>query len=380
MSSADRSADDSGGLLERVAGYLLNATVLERIGIAVGATAFAIGIGLIIVALAGYNPVRFATQMVVGAFGSERAIARTLRFSTLFILAGLAVAVAFRAGVFNIGVQGQLVVGGFACVMSIVWSAPYLPGGVLGGVLLIGIGILSALVAGGLYGALPGVLKAYAGANEIITTIMLNFIAIGVVGWLVNGPVRGEDARSVRTEQLPDYVSFPQIVFSDSSFSIIGLGIAILTVIGVAFVFTRTRYGYDMVTSGYQATAARFSGVDSERTIVATMTFSGMVAGLVGAIFAIMIQGSFTDPAGIGNYGFDGIAVSLLAANNPIGVIPAGILFGGLESAGSHIQIRSDVPVQLINGIIGLVVLFVAVPELFRMIGARMGLGGGSDE
>ena len=370
------ASDSESGPFERVAGYLLNATVLERIGIAIGATVFALAIGLVIVALAGYNPVRFASQIVVGAFGSERAIARTLRFSTLFVLAGLAVAVAFRAGVFNIGVQGQFIVGGIACVMAIIWLAPLLPEGVLGGVILIAIGTLSAIIAGGLYGALPGVLKAYGGANEIITTIMLNFIAIGVVGWLVNGPFRDPEATSVRTEQLPDHVSLPQIVFSDSSFSIVGFVAAIIVVVAVAFLFTRTRFGYDMVTSGYQETAARFSGVASKQTIVATMTLSGMVAGLTGAIFAIMIQGSFTDPAGIGNYGFDGIAVSLLAANNPLGVLPAGILFGGLESAGSHIQIRSDVPIQLIDGIIGLVVLFVAAPELFRMIGARMGLGG----
>jgi len=297
MSSVS-DTDESKSRFERIAGYLLDATVLERIGIAVGSTVFALAIGLVIVALAGYNPFRFATQLVVGAFGSERAIARTLRFSTLFVLAGLAVAVAFRAGVFNIGVQGQFIVGGMACVMSIIWTAPYLPTGVIGGVILIGIGIASAVVSGGLYGALPGALKAYADANEIITTIMLNFIAIGVVGWLVNGPLRGEDARSVRTEQLPDYVAFPQVVFSDPNFSVVGFGIAVLAVVSVAFVLTRTRYGYDMVTSGYQATAARFSGVDSKRTIVATMTLSGMIAGLTGAIFVVMIQGSMTDPGG----------------------------------------------------------------------------------
>lgn len=366
----------SPGLLDRLARSLLNATVLERIGIAIGSTAFALAIGLVIVAVAGYNPIRFASQLVVGSFGSERAIARTLRFSTLFILAGLAVAVAFRTGVFNIGVQGQFVVGGIACVMSIVWTAPYLPGGAIGGLLLITFGTVVAMICGGLYGAFPGALKAYAGANEIITTIMLNFIAIGVVGWLVNGRFREEGATGVRTEELPEYVSFPSVIFSDPNFSLVGFGIAIAAVAGVAVVFSRTNYGYDMVTSGYQAAAATFSGVNSERTIVATMTFSGMVAGLTGAIFAIMIQGFYTDPAGIGNYGFDAIAVSLLAANNPIGVIPAGLLFGGLDSAGSHIQIRSDVPVQLIDGIIGLVVLFVAAPELFRMLAARTGLGG----
>jgi simple sugar transport system permease protein len=362
--------------LDRAADYMLNATVLERIAIAIGSTTLALLVGLLVVAVAGYDPVRFAGQMIVGSIGSERAITRTLRFTTLFVLAGVAVAVAFRAGVFNIGVQGQLIVGGIACVVSIVWLAPYLPATAAGGVVLLFVGTLAAVVSGGLYGALPGVLKAYAEANEIITTIMLNFIAIGFVGWAVDGPLRGEGATSVRTERLPEHVALPQLLFDDPNFSVVGLAAALAVVALVAVLMTRTSFGYDMVTSGYQAAAATFSGVDAERTVVTTMTLSGMIAGLTGAVFAIMIQGYFTDPAGIGNYGFDAIAVSLLAGNNPIGVVPAGLLFGGLESSGSHIQIHSDVPVQLIDGIIGLVVLFVAAPELFRMIAERTGLGG----
>jgi len=144
----------------------------------------------------------------------------------------------------------------------------------------------------------------------------------------------------------------------------------------VAVVMSRTSFGYDMVTSGHQESAAGYSGVDAKRMIVSSMTFSGMVAGLTGAVFVIMIQGYYTDPTGVGNYGFDAIAISLLAANNPVGVVPAGLLFGALESAGSYITIRTDVPVQLIDGIVGLVVLFVSVPELFRAFAKRTGLGG----
>lgn len=355
---------------------MLDATVLERIAIATASTVMALLIGLLIAAAAGHNPIVLAQQLVVGAFGSQGAISRTLRYTTIFILAGVSVAIAFQAGVFNIGVQGQFIVGGFACVVLILWLAPILPGGTVGGVGLVLLGTLIAVVAGGLYGALPGVLKAYGGANEIITTIMLNFIAIGAVGWLVQGWFRAEGSAAPNTERLPENVSLPQIVFSDSSFSIIGLGLTLALVAIVAVIMTRTGFGYDMVTSGYQESAATYSGVDAKRTIVATMTFSGMVAGFAGAVFAIMIQGYYTEPTGIGNYGFDAIAVSLLAANNPIGVVPAALLFGGLESAGSHIQINSAVPVQLIDGIVGLVVLFVAAPELFRMAAKRTGLGG----
>lgn len=363
-------------MVDRAASRMLDATVLERIGIAIASTLLALLIGLGIVAAAGHNPFRFAYQLIVGSFGSERAVARTLRYSVLFVLAGVAVAVAFRAGVFNIGVQGQFVVGGFATVVTIVRVAPHLPNGTGSGIVLMLIGTIAAIVAGGLYAALPGVLKAYSGANEIITTIMLNFIAIGAVGWLVAGRFGDPEATATRTERLPEHVELPSVVFDDPNLSIVGILLTVAVVVLVAAVMARTSFGYDMVTSGYQETAATYSGVDARRMIVSTMTLSGMVAGLGGAVFAIMIQGYFTDPSGIGNYGFDAIAVSLLAANNPVGVVPAGLLFGGLESAGSHIQINSDVPVQLIDGIVGLVVLFVAVPELFRIVARRTGLGG----
>lgn len=362
--------------LDRAAGRMLRASVFERLAIATASTALALLIGVGIVAAAGYDPVQFITSLLEGALGGRSAIARTLRFSTLFILTGVAVAVAFRAGVFNIGVQGQFVVGGITTIMSIIWMAPLLPEGVVGGVALICIGTLAGTLAGGAYGALPGALKAYADANVIITTIMLNFIATGVVGYLVQNQLRGEGNAAPNTERIPEYVSFPRIVFDSSSFSIIGLGLALATVVVIYVVMERSRFGYDMVTSGHQESAATYSGVSAKRTVVSTMALSGMVAGIAGAVFAIMIQGYYTDPSGIGTYGFDAIAVSLLAANNPLGIIPAGLLFGGLESAGSHIGIYTDVPIQLIDGVIGLVILFVAVPELFRMAAVRAGFGG----
>lgn len=374
MSDADSSRGRA--VLDRAAARMLNATVLQRLAIATAATTLALLIGLVVVAAAGYDPLQFASQLIEGSFGDGNAIARTLKFTTIFILTGVSVAIAFRAGVFNIGVQGQFVVGGFATVLSILWLAPMLPEGPIGGIGLMLIGTLVAVVAGGAYAAVPGVLKAYGGANEIITTIMLNFIAVGAVGWLVEGPLRGEGNRAPNTERLPEYVSLPRIVFNNPDFSIIGLGVALAVVAIVFVVMIRTSFGYDMVTSGHQEAAAAYSGVDAKRTIVATMTVSGMVAGVAGAVFAIMIQGYYSDPSGIGTYGFDAIAVSLLAANNPVGVIPAGLLFGGLDSAGSYIGISSDVPVQLIDGISGLVVLFVAAPELFRMAAQRTGLGG----
>ena len=382
MSRSESDSDSDAGptrtraALDRAAARMLDATVLQRLAVATASIVLALVVGLVVVAAAGYDPVQFVLDVFEGSFGDENAVARTLKFTTLFVLTGVAVAIAFRAGVFNIGVQGQFVVGGFATVVAILRFAPVLPEGAVGGVGLLVLGTLAGLLAGGAYGALPGVLKAYGGANEIITTIMLNFIAVGVVGWLVEGPFRGEGQRAPNTDRIPEYVGFPRLVYDVPDFSVVGLGVALAVVGIVAVVTMRTRFGYDMVTSGHQESAAAYSGVDAKRTIVTTMTFSGMVAGVAGAVFAIMVQGYYSDPSGIGTYGFDAIAVSLLAANNPLGVVPAGLLFGALDSAGTHIRINSDLPVQLIDGIVGLVVLFVAAPELFRMAALRTGLGG----
>lgn len=355
---------------------MLNASVIERFLISTVATVLALLIGLVVVAVTGYDPVAFSQNLLEGSVGSESAIAQTLMFTTLFILTGVSVAIAFRAGVFNIGVQGQFIIGGFATVVAILWTAPLLPEGTLGGVALLIVGTFAAILAGGVYAAVPGILKAYGGANEIVTTIMLNFIAIGVVGWLVEGPFRGAGQSAPNTERLPEYVELPQLIYSSPSFSIIGLVVALAVAVLIAVLMRRTSFGYDMITSGHQESAAAYSGVEAKRMVVVTMTVSGMVAGIAGAVFTIMIQGYYSDPAGVGTYGYDAIAVSLLAANNPLGVIPAGLLFGGLDSAGSYIGISSDVPAQLIDGIVGLVVLFISAPELFRMAAKRTGLGG----
>jgi ABC-type uncharacterized transport system permease subunit len=367
---------ESQGRLEAIGRRLAGVGGLERIVIGLSSATTALLIGLVIVAATGYSPVEFLTEMVRGIFGSERGIALTLRESTIYILSGVSVAVAFRAGIFNIGVHGQLILGGIAAVVSILALAPLLPENTVSGWVLIGIGSVVGIIVGGLYGAIPGLLKAYADANEIITTIMLNFIALGVGLFLLNGPFQGEGIQEARTDSLPSYVEFPQLFFSSGSFSLVGLAVALLTVVAMSYLLTQTRVGYDMVTSGKQEAAAIYSGVRARRTIVVTMTLSGMIAGLAGAVFGVMVLSGFVNPNGINTYGFDAIAVSLLAANNPLGVVPAGFLFGALDSAGSHIRINSDVPVQLIDGIIGLVVLFVAVPELFRMAAERTGLGG----
>lgn len=363
-------------IADRIADRMLSASVLERLALAVASTILALLIGAIIVAASGYDAVEFVSALVFGAVGNLSNIAFTLRQSTMLILTGVAVAVAFRAGVFNIGVQGQFVVGGLAGTLAVLVLVPLLPAGVATGVAIMALAALAAIIAGGAYAALPGMMKAYAGANEVITTIMLNFIAAGVVYFLIDAYLKPPGAAAPNTAAFPDYVDLPGVAFGSPSFSVIGLGIALLTVLVVYVLMARTSFGYDLVTSGHQEPAAKYSGVDPKRMIVRTMTISGMVAGLAGAMFAIMILGYYSDPNSFPTFGFDAIAVSLLGANNPLAVVPAGILFGGLDAGGQYIGFTLDVPSELVDGVIGLIVLFVAVPELFRMAGRYTGLGG----
>lgn len=363
-------------ILERFAGRMASADVGERFLLAIAAIVLSLVIGSAVILAAGHDPILFVQALVFGAIGTPSQIAFTLRKTTMLVLAGVAVALAFRANVFNIGVQGQLVVGGFTTAMTIILLAPYVPAGGLGGFVLVTLGLFLGILGGGAYAAIPGLMLAYAEANEVITTIMLNFIAVGVLFVLVDGPLKDPAAPAPKTVDFPEYAGFPSLVFDSGNFSIIGLLIALIAVVIVAVVLANTAFGYDLRTSGRQAPAAAFSGVDPERTIVSTMVFSGMVAGLCGAVYTIMVVGYYQDPGVTPTFGFTGIAVSLLAANNPLAVVPSGLLFGGLAAGQQFVDVNLAVPKELVDGIVGLVVLFVATPELFRMAGKRFGLGG----
>lgn len=372
MSSTDGIRD----FFKRFAGRMASAGVGERFLLAVAAIALSLVIGSAVILAAGHDPILFVQALVFGAIGTPGQIAFTLRKTTMLVLAGVAVAVAFRANVFNIGVQGQLVVGGFATAMTIILLAPHVPPGGLSGFVLVTLGLFVGILGGGAYAAIPGLMLAYAEANEVITTIMLNFIAIGVLFVLVDGPLKDPAAPAPKTVDFPEYADFPSLVFDSGNFSVIGLLIALAAVVVVAVILASTAFGYDLRTSGRQAPAAAFSGVDPERTIVSTMVFSGMVAGLCGAVYTIMVVGYYQDPGVTPTFGFTGIAVSLLAANNPLAVVPSGLLFGGLASGQQFVDVNLAISKELVDGIVGLVVLFVATPELFRMAGKRLGLGG----
>ncbi len=391
------SDDSSGGIRERGAGALdrlVDATAAERIAISLASLGFAIIVGTVLVFVSGfvaecrdpfivlpglgygcYNPLEVYGTMLTGSFGSMTDIGQTLLQTTLLLFTGLSVAVAFRAGLFNIGTQGQMVLGALAAALVVLELAEYVPDNAVGSLIVIPAGILVGAIVGGFWGMIPGLMKAYANAHEVITTIMLNFVAIGIAFWLVQIHVGDLTTDSVQTESVPAVARLPATI-SGSRFSVIALIGALLVAVGIYLLYTRTVIGYDLRTSGIQESAAEYGGVNAKRNIVTSMTLSGVLGGVAGAIYVMMVQ--YRWQAGIPPLGFDGIAVSILAGNNPIAVIPAALLFGSLKTGSVAVDLSLGVPGELVEVLRGLIILFIAMPEFFRMIGRRFGYGNGS--
>ncbi|MFC7203702.1 ABC transporter permease [Haloferax namakaokahaiae] len=387
---------------------LTSASAAERVLISFAALIMAVVVGAVIVLVSGrvatcqtaattilgvgfcYDPVDVYLVLFNGALGEpfllnspellnpnwnplNFGLALTLKEATLLIFTGLSVAVAFRAGLFNIGTQGQLILGALATALFAFFVAPILPGGVLGGLILIPLAILVGALVGGLYGAIPGALKAYADANEVITTIMLNFIAAQVAFVLVSEFFRNPDSQVVETTPLPDFATLLPVAFPQGGdFSILALVFALVLVVVVWYLLEQTSFGYDLRTSGEQPEAAEYGGVDAKRTTVMSMFLSGALGGIGGAVWVLMVMGKFQ--AGVPSLGFDGITVTILAGNNPFGIIPASLLFGTLKSGSLAVQFQTGVPKQLVGVLRGLIILFVAMPEFFRMLGSYVNL------
>ena len=398
MSRRDRALD----ALER----LVEASAAERALVSLASLVASILVGVVIILVAGrtttceqaafvlanprpfgapelfrvgfcYNPVAVFDSLFLGALGNpfepgwdplNRQTASTLRETSILVFTGLSVALAFRAGVFNIGTQGQLVVGALATAVSVLWASA-LVSGLIGAILLAPFGIVVGAAFGGLYGAIPGALKAYADANEVVTTIMLNFVATGLALYLVQ-EVFSPGGDASRTAPLPEYALFPPLLFdSRFSFSVLALLFGFVAAGGVYVLLSRTVFGYDLRASGIQPSAAEYGGVDAKRTVVASMTLSGALGGIGGAVYVLMVLGRFQ--SNVPAYGFDGITVAILAGNNPLGVGFAALLFGVLKSGSSVVDIATNVPPELVGVLRGFIILFVAMPEFFRLLGRR---------
>jgi len=286
-----------------------------------------------------------------------RPLGESLVLSTPYILAGLGVALGFRGGLFNIGAEGQLFVGGLASVY-VGYSLTGLPAYVH-----LPLAILAGVCAGGLWGAIPGFLKAKTGAHEVINTIMMNYIAFRLTDFLLQGPMSRPDGLPITPEILPSaYLPalFDRPIRVHWGF-FLALGVAVL----VYLFLWKTTLGFEIRMVGANPKAARYAGIPIAARTVLTMALSGAIAGLAGVSHILGVDHRMVRAFSTG-YGFDAIALALLGNSHPFGVVLASLLFGFLRGGAARMQSVAGVPVEIIRVIQGVVIIFVAAPAIIR--------------
>jgi simple sugar transport system permease protein len=302
--------------------------------------------------------------LFVGSFGSVYAVSETLTAATPLILCGLGLALGFRAGLFNIGAEGQLILGGVAAV-SVGFMVTGLPIWIH-----LPLALLAGAVVGALWASIAGWLKAATGAHEVITTIMLNFIAFRLTDYLLrNPPVQQAGRSDPISGTVLDTARLPQLLdFIDPGNRLhAGLLIALAAVVVVYWLLFRSTIGFEFRASGANPDAARYAGMRSGLIIVLVMAAAGALAGLAGANQVLGVLGR-ASPNFSASIGFDAIAVALLGRSHPVGVLFAGILFGALQAGGRQMQVDAGVSIDLIAIIQALIIVFIAAPLLVRTI------------
>lgn len=307
---------------------------------------------------------RSFVALLDGSVGSANAVSETLTAAAPLILAGLGVAIGFRAGLFNIGAEGQLLMGGMASLV-IGFSLTGLP-------LLVHLplALVAGAAAGALWGSIAGWLRASTGAHEVITTIMLNFIALRLVDYLLRNPQIQKPGRNDPiSKSVLDSASLPGLLdWLGATYRVnAGILLALLMTVVVAWFMFRSTIGFEFRAAGASPDTARYAGVRIGRTIVAAMAAGGALAGLAGATQVLGVLGR-ASPGFSAGLGFEAIAVALLGRSHPVGVLLAGLLFGALEAGGRQMQVQAGVSIDLITVIQALIVIFVAAPLLVRQL------------
>ena len=299
------------------------------------------------------------TGLLKGAFGTRTAIIGTLVRATPYVFAGLAVMLAFRCGLFNIGAEGQLLMGAlFAAVAG--FGIKGLPA-----VIHLPLTILSGMAAGFIWGAIPGFLRARTGAHEVITTIMLNYIASLVAGYLLNGIWKDPNPLNViaQTPKIATTAQLPLLTRGLHS----GVLLALLAAVGVWFFLWKTTWGFEIRTVGANSAAAAYAGIGVSRNIILALGLSGMLAGLAGAVQVAGVNYRSTLGFNTG-YGFDSIAIALLGKNSVLGVVLSALLFAALRNGATQMQFRTQISADIISVIQALILIFIAADQIIRWL------------
>jgi general nucleoside transport system permease protein len=325
-------------------------------------------LGALMLLALGANPITGYHALLVGAFGSGDALTQTALKAVPLILVGVGICIAFRANVLNIGGEGQMVLGGLLGTL-VALAFPDLPRPIL-----VPLVLLAGVVGGGIWGAIPGALKAYFNVNEILSTIMLNIVAVQLMNYLLSGPLIDKTltttfARIPQTERLSPNADLP--VLSHATGLHAGVIVAVMTAVAVYILLWKTTLGFRVRAVGLSREASRYSGMPVKKTITLALTMSGAMAGLAGAVlvFGSLSHRMVTDGSATGftqNAGFNGIVAALFGGLNPLWTILSAFVFGGLLVGGTAMQIAVQVPSSLIVALNGLVVVFVVSIEHVR--------------
>ena len=286
-------------------------------------------------------------------------ITESLVLATPYILTGLAVALGFQCGLFNIGAEGQFFIGGLASVF-VGYSVKGLPAFVH-----LPLCLLAGILGGALWGAIPGYLKAKTGAHEVINTIMTNYVAFRLSEWLLNGPMKREGYRPVSPEIQPS-AYLPQFFPSPIRFHA-GFFLALVMAALVYWLLFKTTIGFEIRTVGANPRAARYAGINITRNFVLAMALSGGLAGLAGANDILGLI-HYMPNAFYSGYGFDAIALALLGKSHPAGVVLAALLFGTLRNGATRMQSMAQIPIDIISILQALIIIFIAAPEIIRWL------------
>ena len=335
------------------------------------ATVAALLVGGIMLLILKINPLTAYSALIQGAFGSWNAFAETLVKATPLLLVGIGICISYRGNVVNIGGEGQMIMG---AILS-TWIALTFTN--LPGWLMILIGMLAGVVGGSIWGGIPGLLKAYFNVNEILSTVMMNAIAVQIMNYLLRGPmidpVQAKASSQIpQTARLVEAYRLPRLAPTRLH---LGLLIAIILAVMVYILLWRTTLGYRIRAVGQNQPASRYGGIDVKRYIVYALLFSGAFAGLAGAMqvfgvnYRMITDGSATGFTG--NAGFNGIVAALFGQLHPLLTIPASVLFGSLLVGANSMQRAVQVPSSLITALNGLVVVFVVSSEVLRKFQQR---------
>lgn len=334
--------------------------ILNSVLVSGAAIVLSLLIAAIIMAAGGYSPLRAYGALFDGAFGSFNSIANTLSKSIPLLFAGLSFAFAIKGGLFNIGGEGQIYMGAFLSTVTVLamdgMSRP----------LVILAALIAGMAGGALVGGVIGILKAKLNINEVIAAIMMNYIALYATSYFVNNVVKEEGSMTAQTVAISESYMFSRLIPRTQLTTALFLGIAAAFIIYLFF--KNTRLGFHIRAVGENGMAARAAGVSMAGLTLVTLAASGAIAGLAGVTEVLGKTGRFIDNFSPG-YGFTGIAVAVLGRNNPCSILLSALLFGVLEAGSMKMSYSAGISSNMVKVIQGLVILFVATPEIIKAIG-----------